>query len=105
MWQQITQVEELDGDAETETHIHIFEQEIVKEEEAFMAAIGIKKPRVPKPRVPSRPPKSRPAQPYEVNESVLANWNGQLTLAKVCTWHNNELLQVVYAFCKIERLF
>jgi hypothetical protein len=73
----------MDDDAETETHIHIFEQELVKEEESFMAAIGIKKVPVPKPRVPSRPPKSRPPQPYELGQSVVANWNGQLTLATV----------------------
>ena len=73
----------MDDDAETEAYIHIFEQELVKEEESFMAAIGIKKVPVPKPRVPSRPPKSRPPQPYELGQSVVANWNGQLTLATV----------------------
>lgn len=82
--QSLAQVEEMDGDAETETHIHAFEQELVQEEEAFMAAIGIKKLPVPKPRVPPRPPKTRPPQPYEVGQSVVANWNGQLTLATVC---------------------
>lgn len=73
----------MDDDAETEALIYNFEQELIKEEEAFMATIGIKKLPVPKPRVPPRPPKPRPPQPYEVGQSVVANWNGQLTLATV----------------------
>ena len=80
----------MDDDAETEANIHTFEKELVKEEEKFMAAIGIKKPPVPKPRVPSRPPKPRPPQSYEIGQSVVANWNGQLTLAKVWIFHANQ---------------
>jgi hypothetical protein len=77
------QVEELDADTHTETVIRGLEEELVKEEETFMAAIGIKKLALPKPRIPPRPPKPRPPQAYEIGQSVVANWNGQLTLATV----------------------
>ena len=78
-------MEELDEDRQLAEALTIFEQELVAEEETFMAAIGIKKLALPKPRVPARPPKPQPPQSYEIDQRVVANWNGQLTLAKVRT--------------------
>ena len=75
--------EELDEDRQLADALTTFEQELVAEEETFMAAIGIKKLALPKPRVPARPPKPQPPQSYEIDQRVVANWNGQLTLAKV----------------------
>ena len=76
-------MEELDEDRQLADALTTFEQELVAEEETFMAAIGIKKLALPKPRVPARPPKPQPPQSYEIDQRVVANWNGQLTLAKV----------------------
>lgn len=78
-------MEELDEDRQLADALTTFEQELVAEEETFMAAIGIKKLALPKPRVPARPPKPQPPQSYEIDQRVVANWNGQLTLAKVRT--------------------
>ena len=78
-------MEELDEDSQLADALTTFEQELVAEEETFMAAIGIKKLALPKPRVPARPPKPQPPQSYEIDQRVVANWNGQLTLAKVRT--------------------
>ena len=75
-------VEEISNDDEAEELITEMQHDMEADETSFMKALGLKKTTL-RPRPPPRPQKPRPPARYAIGDSVLVNWSGQLTLAKV----------------------